>query len=83
MYGIYGIIFYLSSIFIANNDLEIIDAFSAVFLVNFAAITAGSNLKLVPSLLNIKISAINIFKILDSTDEQQVKKIERGNIAPK
>jgi hypothetical protein len=68
LYAVYGIIFYLSSVFIVKNDLYITNALSAIFLVNFTGIVAGSNLKLVPSLLNIKISAINIFKILDKTD---------------
>ena len=68
LYAVYGIIFYLSSIFIVKNNLDITNALSAIFLVNFTGIVAGSNLKLVPSLLNIKISAINIFKILDNTD---------------
>ena len=70
MYAINGIIFYLSSIFIYHHNLEIMDAFSAIFLVNFAAVIAGSNLQMVPSLLNIKVSAINIFKIIDKSDEQ-------------
>lgn len=51
-----------------NHDVEIADAFSAIFLVIFAGTIAGSNLKLVPSLLKIKISAINIFKIIDKID---------------
>lgn len=71
LYSIYGIIFYVSSIFIVHNDLEIIDALSAVFLISFTGTVAGSNLKLVPNLVNIRVSAISIFKILDCVDEEQ------------
>ena len=37
LFLVYGLIFYLAAVFIRNNDLEITNAFSAVFLVLFSA----------------------------------------------
>jgi ATP-binding cassette subfamily B (MDR/TAP) protein 1 len=61
----YGLIFYLSSIFIRDNNLQITDAFSAVFLVLFSGIIAGNNVKSMPDLGMLKITAEKLFKLID------------------
>ena len=86
---VYGLIFYLSSIFIRDNNLEITNAFSAVFLVLFSGIIAGNNVKNIPDLSLLKVTADKLFALIDLEDEDQfqirqgsklINKEIRGNI---
>ncbi len=71
LFVIYGLVFYLSSIFIRDNHLEVKDAFSAILLVIFSGMIAGSQLKSLPDLQNIRVSIKKLFEILDDEDEDQ------------
>ncbi len=57
----YGLIFFLSALFIRDNNLDITDAFSAVFLVIFAGIVAGTNAKSLPDLSVLNVKAAKLF----------------------
>jgi ATP-binding cassette subfamily B (MDR/TAP) protein 1 len=61
----YGLIFYLSAIFIRDNNLEITNSFSAAFLVLFSGFIAGINVKNMPDLGILKITANKLFKLID------------------
>lgn len=41
----YGLMLYLASVFVRSNNLGITNAFSALFLIIFAAMMAGNNAK--------------------------------------
>lgn len=69
----YGLILYLASVFIKNNDLEITNAFSALFLILFSAIIAGNNAKNIPDLGRLKVIADKIFKLIDLKDEDELQ----------
>lgn len=47
--------------------------FVAVFGIVFAAMTAGNNMAFMPDFAAAKISAANLFFIIDSTDEDQLQ----------
>lgn len=74
LFMVYGLIFYLSSIFIRDNSLEITSAFSAVFLVLFSGIIAGNNVKNIPDLSLLKVTADKLFALIDLEDEDQAQK---------
>ena len=69
LFVVYGLIFYLAAVFIRNNNLEITNAFSAVFLVLFSGMIAGNNAKNIPDLGRLKVVADKIFKLIDLKDE--------------
>lgn len=64
----YGLIFYLAAVFIRNYNIEITNAFSAVFLVLFSGIMAGNNVKNIPELSRMKIIADKSFALIDLKD---------------
>ena len=57
----YWLIFFLSALFIRDNDLDITDTFSAVFLVIFAGIVAGNSAKSLPDLSVLNVKAAKLF----------------------
>lgn len=69
----YGLIFFLSALFIRDNSLDITNTFSAVFLVLFAGIVAGNNAKSLPDLSVLNVKAAKMFGILDFEDEEQLQ----------
>lgn len=68
LFVVYGLIFYLAAVFIRRNDLEITNAFSAVFLVLFSGIIAGNNAKNIPDLGRLKVIADKLFEMMDLKD---------------
>lgn len=68
LFVVYGLIFYLAAVFIRNNNLEITNAFSAVFLVLFSGIIAGNNAKNIPDLGRLKVVADKLFEMMDLKD---------------
>jgi 1,4-dihydroxy-2-naphthoate octaprenyltransferase len=48
MFTVFGLIFYLGSIFKADNHLSIQDVFTAIFAIFFSAMTAGNNSHFMP-----------------------------------
>jgi hypothetical protein len=56
-------------LFIRDNNLDITNTFSAVFLVLFAGIVAGNSAKSLPDLSMLNVKAGKLFEILDLEDE--------------
>jgi hypothetical protein len=56
-------------LFIRDNNLDITNTFSAVFLVLFAGIVAGNSAKSLPDLSMLNVKAEKLFEILDLEDE--------------
>lgn len=65
MFVVFGLIFYLGSIFIRDNNLDVADVFTAIYSIMFAGMTAGNNTHFMPDVASSKNSAANIFSILD------------------
>ena len=61
MFVIFAIIFYLGSIFIRDNGLDVSNVFTAIYAIMFAGMTAGSNVNFMPDAAAGKNSAANIF----------------------
>jgi hypothetical protein len=69
IYLVLGLIFYLSAVFISNNSLSITNSFSAVFLVLFGGIIAGSNAKQIPDLGLLNPITKQLFTMMSLDDE--------------
>jgi ATP-binding cassette subfamily B (MDR/TAP) protein 1 len=69
----YGLIFYISAIFIRDNNLTITNSFSAVFLVLFSGMIAGNNVKNIPDLSLLKTTADRFFALIDLESEDQIQ----------
>lgn len=65
MYIVVGLIFYLGSVFVDANDLNISDMFTAVFAIFFSGMTVGNNSHILPDMNECKIGAAELFLILD------------------
>lgn len=74
LFLVYGLIFFLSAIFIRDNNLNITDAFSAAFLVLFAGVVAGNNAKMMPDVSALKVSCVKLFSLIDEEDEDEIQK---------
>lgn len=64
---------YLASVFVRDNDLEIANAFSALFLIIFSAMMAGNNAKNIPDLGRLKVAAGKLFDLIDLQDEDELQ----------
>ena len=73
MYLVIGLIFYISSLFMRDFQEEIstTNVFTAIFAIFFAGMSAGNNASFIPDINNCKVSAGNLFKIIDQQDEEQ------------
>jgi ATP-binding cassette, subfamily B (MDR/TAP), member 1 len=69
MFLVFGLIFYLSAVFISNYDLLIIDSFSAAFLIIFGGLIAGYNIRQIPDLGLLKPTTQKLFAIMRLKDE--------------
>ena len=69
IFMIIAIVFYCGALFVKNNDVLLKNMFTAMFSVFFAAIITGNNSHVLPDLGECKISAANLFLLLDNKDE--------------
>lgn len=63
-----ALMFYFSGIFISDYGISPDRSLPAMFLIIFAGLIAGMNTTQIPDLYEIKVSAKNIFKIIDLKD---------------
>lgn len=54
--------------------MDVLKVFTAIYAIMFAAIQAGGNLQFIPNIVQLKIAAVNIFKVLDQQDEEQYER---------
>lgn len=73
MFFVFGLIFYLGTVFMRDNNLEIANVFTAIYAIMFSGMTAGNNAHFMPDAAAAKTSAVNIFEIQDSQDEDQLQ----------
>ncbi len=71
---ILSLIFFIGSLFIQDDKMgtDVLKIFTAIYAIMFAAIQAGGNLQFIPSIAVLKLAAVNIFKVLDQQDEEQL-----------
>ena len=69
MFGVYGIIFYVSAVFVRDYGVTPKDMFISIFCIMFAAFGAGNNAQFMGDVGAAKNAAKGLFKILDSEDE--------------
>lgn len=68
---ILSLIFFIGSLFIRDRNVDVLKVFTAIYAIMFAAIQAGGNLQFIPNIVQLKVAAVNIFKVLDLEDEEQ------------
>lgn len=73
MFIVIALIFYIGSLFVQNNGVHIDKMFTAIFAIFFSAMTVGNNSHILPDMAECKVSAANLFLILDTKDEDQVQ----------
>jgi ABC-type multidrug transport system fused ATPase/permease subunit len=73
MFIIYGIIFYLGAVFNREYGSNMRDVFAAIFAIMYTRMGAGSKNQFMMDVGQAKNAAKNIFKILESQDEFQIK----------
>jgi len=74
MFIVFGLIFYLGTLFIRDNDdVTVNDVFTAIFAIMFAGMSVGNNSHFMPDAAAAKNAAANLFLILDSEDESQIQ----------
>ena len=68
LFTIFGLLFYLGSIFVRDTNATVDGMFTAVIAVLFAGMTAGNNAHFMPDAAACNSAAAKIFLIQDSTD---------------
>lgn len=80
MFIVIALIFYLGSLFVQNNAVAIDSMFTAIFAIFFSAMTVGNNSHILPDMAECKVSAGNLFLILDTKDEDQIQIDEKSKL---
>jgi len=61
LFIVFALIFYLGTIFLRDNDLNIADVFTAIYALVFAGMTAGNNMHFMSDVAEATNAAANIF----------------------
>jgi len=80
MFFVFGLIFYLGCIFTKNYNLELSDVFTAIYGIVFSGMAVGNNSHFLPDAAAAKSSAVNLFHIQDSLDEDQMQIAENSKM---
>lgn len=70
---VFGILFYVGTIFIRDYGVKLVDVFTAIYAIFFAGVTIGNNMTFLPDINEAKLAAAHIFSILDQEDERQLQ----------
>lgn len=73
MFIVIALVFYLGSLFVDQNGVSVDRMFTSIFAIFFSAMTVGNNSHILPDMGECKISAANLFLILDTKDESQIQ----------
>lgn len=73
MFIVIALVFYVGSLFVQNNGVHVDSMFTAIFAIFFSAMTVGNNSHILPDMGECKVSAANLFLILDTKDEDQMQ----------
>jgi hypothetical protein len=73
MFIVIALVFYLGSLFVDKNGVSVDSMFTSIFAIFFSAMTVGNNSHILPDMGECKISAANLFLILDTKDESQIQ----------
>lgn len=68
MFIVIALIFYIGSLFVLNNGVSVQNMFTSVFAIFFAGMRVGNDSHILPDIGECKISAANLFQILDTKD---------------
>jgi ATP-binding cassette subfamily B (MDR/TAP) protein 1 len=66
MFTVFGLIFFLGTVFKRDNNLQIDEVFTAIYSIFFAAMTVGNNSHFLPDIEEGKLAAARLFDIIDS-----------------
>jgi ATP-binding cassette, subfamily B (MDR/TAP), member 1 len=63
-----------------DYGVSLLDVFTAIFVLSFAAVSIGNNSNFIPDINEAKLSASHIFEILDAEDEHQLQEREESKM---
>lgn len=66
---IFALIFFLGALFIRNYHIGVLETYTAIYAVMFAAISAGGNLGFIGDMANAKVALLNVMHILEESEE--------------
>jgi ABC-type multidrug transport system fused ATPase/permease subunit len=72
-YILIGLIFYFGTVYISAYNVDKGGALSALYLIFFAVISAGSSSSYVRGFAEIKLAVRNMFKFIDLEDELEIR----------
>ncbi len=73
MFIVFGLIFFLGTVFKRDNGLGIENVFTAIYAIFFSAMTIGNNSHFMPDIEEGKLAAARLFEIIDGEDEDQMQ----------
>jgi ATP-binding cassette subfamily B (MDR/TAP) protein 1 len=65
LFIIFGLIFYIGALFVKDVGVSVSNVFTAIYGIVFSAIAVGNTFHFSPDLGVAKVSAANLFEILD------------------
>lgn len=68
MFFVFGLIFFLGTIFKRDHGLRIDEVFTAIYAIFFAAMTVGNNSHFMPDIQEGKLAAARLFEVIDGED---------------
>jgi ATP-binding cassette subfamily B (MDR/TAP) protein 1 len=66
MFFVFGLIFFLGTVFKRDNNLAIINVFTAIYAIFFSAMTVGNNSHFMPDIEEGKLAAARLFSVIDA-----------------
>ncbi len=61
MFAIFGLIFFLGTVFIRDAGVSVADVFTAIYAIMFGAMTVGNNSHFLPDIASAKSAAASLF----------------------
>lgn len=80
MFFVFGLIFFLGTVFKRDNNLGIDSIFTAIYAIFFSAMTIGNNSHFMPDIEEGKLAAARLFEIIDGEDEDQMQVREQSKL---
>lgn len=80
MFFVFGLIFFLGTVFKRDNNLGIDNVFTAIYAIFFSAMTVGNNSHFMPDIEEGKLAAARLFEVIDGEDEDQLQVKENSKM---
>jgi ATP-binding cassette subfamily B (MDR/TAP) protein 1 len=65
---VFALIFFLAALFIRDYHVGVLEAYTAIYAIMFAAISAGGNLGFLGGISDSKVALVNVMNILNNQE---------------